>query len=441
MTEIAQATICPGCGARGTENFLAFFSLKDVPVNSSALLRSAAAARECPRGRLDLTLCQECGLIFNRSFDASRLDYDEAYDNALDFSPTFQVYAEKLAERLRQRYQLRNKRIIEIGSGRGGFLELLAMHGENHCIGYDPAFDPAAARVGGSSAVRFVQDYYSERYAHEPVDFLVCRHVLEHMPEPLAFLSGLRRALGAQGEVSLYFEVPNALQLLNGPSLWDVIYQHVLYFTAESLRAVFGRAGFDLLDSGLAFLDQYLWVEARTASPSRKASSAGQASGLPVSQLARRFADRFRDTLDLWGEALRQWQAEGKRIVLWGAGTKGVTFLNTVDGAQAIGAVVDLNPRKQGMCVPGTGQRISAPVELTRKPAEVAIVLNPAYVREVGAMLEQLHVPAEMATFATVSRGRKPPRKMDRQRLVGEALHMGADMGDTESWRERGPLR
>jgi SAM-dependent methyltransferase len=156
-----------------------------------------------------------CGLVSNRCL-ASKLDYDESYENSLDFSPSFQAYAQNLAERLRKKYNLRYRRIMEIGSGRGEFLKLLSADGENDCIGYDPAFDGAGTDWPG---VRFVQDYYNERHASESVDFVTCRHLLEHMEEPLRFLTDLRQTLAAQGEVAVYFEVPNAFLVFAGQTM------------------------------------------------------------------------------------------------------------------------------------------------------------------------------------------------------------------------------
>ena len=180
-----------------------------------------------------------------------------------------------------------------------------------------------------------------------------------------------------------------------------MIYQHVLYFTAHSLQGVFRRAGFELIDSGLAFGDQYLWVEARAALCGEETHSAPAVSGPPIARLVADFGARFRNTLTRWGESLRKWKAEERRVAFWGAGTKGVTFLNVVQGAREIGTVVDLNPRKQGMYVPGTGQRISAPAELAQKPPEIVITLNPAYVGEIGGMLKALGIQAQIATYRT----------------------------------------
>ena len=49
------------------------------------------------------------------------------------------------------------------------------------------------------------------------------------------------------------------------------------------------------------------------------------------------------------------------KAVLWGAGSKGVTFLNTFKIKDEIQYIVDINPRKQGKFVAGSGQKIISP--------------------------------------------------------------------------------
>jgi hypothetical protein len=75
-----------------------------------------------------------------------------------------------------------------------------------------------------------------------------------------------------------------------------------------------------------------------------------------------------------------------------------VTFLNTVPGASELLQVVDLNPRKHGKHVAGTGQRIIAPQDLRLDPPDRVVVLNPLYVSEVRAELDRLGVAAEVST-------------------------------------------
>jgi hypothetical protein len=85
-----------------------------------------------------------------------------------------------------------------------------------------------------------------------------------------------------------------------------------------------------------------------------------------------------------------------KRIAFWGAGAKGVTFLNMVPNADKIEYVVDSNVRKQGMYVPGTGQPISSPDRLQDYQPDIVIVLNPLYTYEISSALAGLGVNSEI---------------------------------------------
>jgi hypothetical protein len=82
--------------------------------------------------------------------------------------------------------------------------------------------------------------------------------------------------------------------------------------------------------------------------------------------------------------------------VIWGSGSKGVSFLTTMGIGDEIGCVVDINPYRQGKFMPGSGHEIVPPDELKRYRPELVIVMNPAYVREIGADLEKMGVKAEV---------------------------------------------
>lgn len=299
-----------------------------------------------------------------------------------------------MAERLSRKFDLRGKRIVGIGSGRGEFLKLLAAESTNTCVGYDPSYDGSGADLAN---VHFVQDYYSDRYASEAVDFLVCRHTLEHIPEPLEFLSSIRRILAAYEDAAAYFEVPNALQVFAGESIWDLIYPHVLYFTPPSLDALLRRAGFRTVETGLAFRDEFLWIEAQASGrPAESAALPWRLQETNMNAVATEFADRFRQTVASWIRLLDEANERGKRVALWGAGARGVTFLNTLPEGGWIDAVIDLNPRKQGMYVAGTGQRIENPGRLRETPPQIVIALNPVYVAEIEEMLRGMEIDAEV---------------------------------------------
>ncbi len=300
-------------------------------------------------------------MVFNAKFDAGLLEYDTKYDNSLDFSPTFQAYTEQLAQELCDRYQLRRKHIVGVGCGKGTFLKALCRYGPNLGCGYDPSF---LGETDPTAGVKFVRGYFTRQEAEKGYDFLCCRHVLEHIEKPLDFIRQITSGEDNAGAM-LYMEVPNGEYVLTGPGLWDVIYPHVSYFTEASLVMLMERAGLQVVRAGKRFFDQFLFVEARIpgARNSRKQrrTRLGSASHPSVGNLGVTVSNAVRS----WSDAIAHLVAgKGRPLAFWGAGAKGVSFLNLVPGASQIPIVVDSNPRKQGMYVPGTGQLIVAPEEL-----------------------------------------------------------------------------
>jgi SAM-dependent methyltransferase len=384
---------CPGCFLRNSQ---VVSRAVDVPVNCSALWPTRADARRCTTGSIELRGCNYCGLVFNALYDAERMVYDTKYDNSLDFSPAFQNYVDGLANRLVKAYGLKRKRIVEIGCGNGTFLRTLCQKADATGIGYDPSFTGDGGPVEG---VRFSTGYFDPPEAKLGFDFLSCRHVLEHLPSPLEFLLHLARISADSPEATFYFEVPNGSFVLGGNGLWDVIYPHVSYFTEKSLRQLFERAGFEILQAGKAFSDQFLFMEARRASTRHGRSSHRNESRTgALSQEVTSFAAHMENAVRDWSACLERLTVARKPFAFWGAGAKGVTFLNLVPAAREIPVVIDSNTRKQQMFVPGTGQRVVGPEALHDLTPSAIILLNAAYKQEIASQLAAQGVKARLIT-------------------------------------------
>jgi hypothetical protein len=76
--------------------------------------------------------------------------------------------------------------------------------------------------------------------------------------------------------------------------------------------------------------------------------------------------------------------------VVWGAGSKGVTFLNVLEVGELIAYIVDLNPRKHLKYIADTGQQIVSPEFLLTYRPEVVIVMNPIYLEEIQTLLDTM---------------------------------------------------
>jgi hypothetical protein len=390
-----HAAFCPVCGS---PHWDVFFEMLNVPIFCNILWPDQLDAQTCPRGNIRLAYCSECGFIGNADFDPELLDYSEVYENSLDFSPRFQEYARSLANRLIEEYDLQQKNIIEIGCGKGDFLVSLCELGNNKGVGFDPTYVPLPEHEKVSDCVEFVQDLYSERYAHYQSDFIACRHTLEHVQTPTTLLTTLRQSIGDRTETSVFFEVPNGLDTFQHMAIWDIIYEHCCFFTPVSLSYAFSTCGFKVHKLTNEFRGQFLCIE---TTPDEIVTKLSDEQVVEVKQLAQDIADfstNFKQKLDAWTQKLEHLFQAGKRAVVWGAGSKGVTFLNFLKIQNEIEYVVDINPRKHGMYVAGTGQKIISPEDLKDYQPDVVIVMNPIYQEEIRGLTASLGLSPDIIT-------------------------------------------
>ena len=107
------------------------------------------------------------------------------------------------------------------------------------------------------------------------------------------------------------------------------------------------------------------------------------------------YRDGYAKTLEHWGGEFSRLAAEGGRPVIWGAGSKGVSFLTNL-GTDAIRYAVDINPTKHGFFMAGTGQEIVGPDFLADYDPALVVAMNPIYVNEIQADLDRLGVSARL---------------------------------------------
>ncbi len=378
-----QPVECPVCNSGSATPF---FRREGVPVHQHLILRDPDAARNIMRGDLHLVVCNECGFVFNAAFDAARLNYNQAYDNTQSCSPCFEQHMDTAIHNLIHERGVQQKRIVEIGCGKGLFLKKLVEKPEygNTGIGFDPSYVGPASDLDGR--VRFEKCFYGPDVSNVPTDIVICRHVIEHVSKPVDLLQTIWKALANSPGARLFFETPTVHWILEHEVAFDFFYEHCSYFTAESLTTAFNAAGFQVERVEHVFGGQYLWLEAVV--PNSAPSVYKNAQDVPL--LARQFGIAEAKRRDTWMEKIGD-LARKERIALWGAGAKGVTFANLIDpGCETLCCVVDLNPQKQGGYLPGTGHPIVSCSDLAKYGVTVAVLMNPNYREENCLLLQQL---------------------------------------------------
>ena len=386
---------CPSCGS---VEITTFYRIYNVPVNSVLLLSDRQEALDFPTGEIILGYCKQCGFIFNQAFNPRKLEYSSRYESTQSYSSTFGAFVQNLADTLVKRYDLNNKNIIEIGCGQGEFLNLLCELGNNRGVGFDPAYNTQRNEVSSHQAVQFVADFYGKQYAGYKADFVCCKMTLEHIHDVAEFVSVVRRSIGDSPDTVVFFQVPNADRILRDLAFWDIYYEHCSYFSPGSLARLFRNSGFEVLDLYTDYRDQYLMIEARPARTGQASPTDFEGQLDPLSDSIAHFTENIAQAIEGWRQKLAALAAEHRRVVIWGGGSKAVSFLSTLEIQEPVEYVVDINPQKSGTYLPVTGQLIVAPEFLGSFKPDAVIVMNSVYSDEIGRELDNLSIETELLT-------------------------------------------
>jgi SAM-dependent methyltransferase len=267
-------------------------------------------------------------------------------------------------------HDLQGKCVLEVGCGRGEFLELLpplgvAAAGMEHSEG---AVEECVAR--GLDVMRGYPGDGELTAAGRRFDAFLLFMFLEHMPDPGAALLELRGSLvpGAPGIV----EVPNFDMVTRAGMFAELIADHLLYFTAASLRTTLELNGFSV-GSVVESRGGYVLTAAvhNRVAPDLSDFDARRAS---LQHELRSFISRF----------------SAGRIAVWGAGHQAFALIALTGIAGDIRYVVDSAPFKQGRYTPATHLSIVAPDTLLEDPVDAVIVIAGSYSDEVTRVVREL---------------------------------------------------
>jgi SAM-dependent methyltransferase len=390
---MSTRNVCPNCGRNRVSTF---YEARYVPVNSCLMMSTHKKALNLTRGDVILGFCENCGFIFNVAFNPSIVDYSSDYEDQQCFSSTFNTFAQNLATKLIEKYNLHDKRILEIGCGKGDFLTLLCELGHNYGVGIDPAYVDGRIQSTALDRLTFIRDYYSERYAKYHGDFVCCRHTLEHIHDTAKFVKSVRRAIGNRSDTVVFFEVPNITHMLRELAFWDIYYEHCSYFNLGSLAKLFRFCKFEVINLTKGFDDQYVLIEAKPVSQASNKVNEIEESVEETAEYVKYFSEHCQDKLNQWKNRLQQIHADKKRTVIWGSGSKCVSFLTTLHVQDEVECVIDVNPYRHGKFIPGAGKKIMPPQYLKKLEPDFTIVMNPMYLDEIRQMLFDMKVTTEV---------------------------------------------
>jgi len=373
-------TACRSCGAGGLEVAL---RLGEQPL-ANALRRPERLAEPEPRFPLTLAVCARCSLAqILETVPPEALFSEYVYFSS--YSEGMLAHAKETARALTAARTLDARSlVVEVASNDGYQLQYFRDAGVP-VLGIEPARNVAAVaeQKGIPTRVEFFGLELARALVREGkrADAILAYNVLAHVPDLNGVVAGFRELLAPRGVAIV--EVPYVRPLVERCEFDTIYHEHLGYFSVTALARLFERNGL-----ALARVDEIpihggsLRVVA--SRPGEEPIDAGvarlleaeRAAGLDGPAAYRGFQARV-DALGAKLTALlRSLKSKGARIAAYGAAAKGATLLNTFGiGRETIDFVVDRNPHKQGLVMPGVGIPISAPARLLEERPDDCLLL------------------------------------------------------------------
>lgn len=157
------------------------FSHARVPILQNRVYSTAEEAESAAVG--DLEICVEAGFGWNDKFKENLIKYDDQYNNSVP-SAIFDAYYDRIADYLASRYDIASAPVIDVGCGKGTFLKRMAKRYKFKGIGIDPSYE-GPSTVGN---LTFIAEEFSKDHVDFEPSLVLCRHTLEHIPNPTGFL-------------------------------------------------------------------------------------------------------------------------------------------------------------------------------------------------------------------------------------------------------------
>ncbi len=339
MSEYVKCPVCEG---------VKFTELIDFGVIPSSWNLLQAPETPCCQASHKFEFCSTCALI-RRIIGNSEIPNYQEIDRCT--APQMPTYVPTIIDQLCARLPNKDVFIADIGGNDGAFLGMVAQKGYRRLLNVEPSSRLALASAESGCLVENVHFNASEaqRIAtrHGQAGAIFCRHVLEHVPDPLEVLAGIRQLLSDDGW--LFLEVPNAREIIHGMFghwLWD---EHLFYFTSVNLATLLAKSGFHIETITLKPHrgGTNIWVWAHPAIPSRAPVAADLAHD--DLRACKVFGDRWES---LKRKTLAQSRTWSKPVACLGASHPQSNFIKFLGLGDFISYLVDDDPLKIGRFVP-----------------------------------------------------------------------------------------
>ena len=314
---------------------------------------------------LDVKVCEQCFLVQAAEYQRPEQIFGD-YQYFSSYSESWLAHCKAYVAQIVPRLSLTSgSRVLEIACNDGYLLQYFQPYGIP-VKGIEPAENVAdEARKKGIEVecCFFGADSAQEIAAKDGrYSLVIGNNVLAHVPDINSFVEGLAIVLAAEGTITMEF--PHLLRLIEQCQFDTIYHEHFHYLSLGTVKRIFNAHGLEIYDveelpthggSLRIYAAHQEYGQVHMRSTVRALLTREQEFGLENIQTYAEFSTRIQKTKVDTLRRMVAWKQEGKHIAAFGAAAKGNTFLNYCGiKNDLIDYVVDSNPHKQGLYLPGS---------------------------------------------------------------------------------------
>jgi len=379
IPQAARTNACRACGSRALAPVL---SLGDMPL-ANALVALDRVGQQERRFPLELVFCRSCALA-QLTLSVPPAELFEDYPYLSSYADAVVANARDNVERAIQRWHLGPDSLaVEIASNDGYLLQHYVRAGIR-VLGIDPARN--VAPLAEARGVETLCEFFSRELAARlrangyRAHVLHANNVLAHVPDITGLVSGIATILDEDGVAII--ETPYLRDLVDHLEFDTIYHEHVFYYSLTALERLFRAHGLTVIDVERIPIhggSLRVFASRREGTPTDAVSALldeERAIGLGDYAYYANFGERVRNLCAELRQFLRELRRGGHRIAAYGAAAKGAVLLNAIGvGHDTIEFVVDRNPRKQGLAMPGVGIPVAPAERLLQDMPDYVLLL------------------------------------------------------------------
>ncbi|EKL9993380.1 methyltransferase domain-containing protein [Campylobacter jejuni] len=371
---------CPLCHNSKIKETL--FVARNAFISSSKLDNLAQRKNLTGSGGATVTLtqCQICGYIYNSTFDLNKTSKEyqsEGYFSRKIVSRAMGNNIKMIKDKCLN-YINKNSICLEIAPGSGDMVNAL-IHDVKFIYTIDPSLISLEMKHIGN--LKHIQGFFNYNILKDKleykIDFIMFRHLLEHINTPLGFLKDVVKLLENNGII--YIEVPNIEEIIEHKRFYDIFNDHCGYYQKNVLINTLKSLGCEFIDEIYLFRGQHMGLFFR------KNTNIHDINKLDFKLFDKNIYTSFQENIRKLNNLLHDYN----NIAIYGSGAHGNTIITFIDNPEKIKKCFDLDIRKQGMYLQNSSIIIQEPNVKNFKDLEVIIIAASLYEEEIIKSLRE----------------------------------------------------